>query len=73
MKPMPARLASRVNRPRISNTPTIVRPYIVMRLTLSSRFGWLARCLNTLAKGPRDAFMYPTADHDGDVSLAMPS
>ena len=54
---MPATLASRVNRPRISSTPTIVSPYIVMRFALSSRCGWLAIHLKKAANGPREAFI----------------
>ena len=70
---MPPIAASRVNRPRISSRPTIVSPYIVIRFALSSICGWLAIHLKNAENGPRDALIYPTADHEGDVSLAMPS
>ena len=36
---IPARLASRVKRPRIRQTPTIVSPHIVIRSALASRSG----------------------------------
>ncbi len=70
---MAPRLASRVNRPRISRTPTTVSPYIVIRSAFASRFGWAASHLNNSANGPRACFKNPTDDHEADEILAMPS
>ena len=70
---MPARLASRVNRPRIRQAPTRVSRHIVIRLALASMSGGAASEWNDPASGPLACLRYPAADHDGAVSLVRPS